>query len=185
MGRIETRLTAENIPYEMMPTGKAFDSFMFAYELDFDKYSALVSVGGDGTVHEVVNGMMARKDGKRLPVGMIGNGSGNVTMISLGITDVDVALDYIVAATCIKADIYKCLMDKEEDEGIPQGLEGHDQRRYSLIITFLGDVTKLFDLAIPLKPEHGHKAYELVFVEMLMAGDFQPYKFDVEIDGKT
>jgi sphingosine kinase len=64
----------------MMPTQKAFDSFEFAFNLDFDKYSALVSVGGDGTVHEVVNGMLARKDGKRLPVGMVGNGSGNLAM---------------------------------------------------------------------------------------------------------
>jgi diacylglycerol kinase family enzyme len=84
-----------------------------------------VAVGGDGTVHEVVNGMMARKDGKRLPVGVVGNGSGNAIMLMLGIGDVEVALDYIVAGCCIKADIYKVLIDKDEDTGIPVGLEGH------------------------------------------------------------
>jgi diacylglycerol kinase family enzyme len=29
---------------------------------DLHKYSALVSVGGDGTLHEVINGMMFRAD---------------------------------------------------------------------------------------------------------------------------
>lgn len=170
-----------------MPTQKAFDSFEFAFNLDFDKYSALVSVGGDGTVHEVVNGMLARKDGKRLPVGMVGNGSGNVTMKSLGIKDIEDALDYIVAATCIKADIYKCLFDKEEDVGIPEGREGYEQRRYSLIITMLGDVTTMVKMAIPIKPFFAAgKAYKLTFLRMwLTGGYFVPYKFDIEVDGKT
>ena len=109
-----------------MATRKAFDSFVYANEIDYDKYSALVSVGGDGTIHEVVNGMMARVDGKKLPIGMIGNGSGNCTMKALGIKDVNDGLDYIVAATCIKNDVYKVLIDHEKDEGIPEGKAGYD-----------------------------------------------------------
>jgi diacylglycerol kinase family enzyme len=45
-----------------------------------------VASGGDGTLHEVVNGMMQRKDGKRIPVGFIPNGSGNDICLNLGIT---------------------------------------------------------------------------------------------------
>ena len=37
----------------------------------------MVAVGGDGTMHEVVNGMLHRKDKKRLPIAFIPNGSGN------------------------------------------------------------------------------------------------------------
>jgi len=124
----------------MMVTGKAFDSFLFANEIDFDQYSGLVAVGGDGTMHEVVNGMLARKDNKQLPIGLIGNGSGKGTSQALGIDDVNDALDYIVAASCIKADIYKVLVDHEEDVGIPAGKEGLENRRYSIVCTVNGDV---------------------------------------------
>ena len=103
----------------MLATQKAFDSFTFAHDLDFDNYSGLVAVGGDGTMNEVVNGMLARPDKRRLPIGLIGNGSGDLSSLALGITDVNTALDYIVSASAIKADIYKVLVDHEEDINIP------------------------------------------------------------------
>lgn len=48
--------------------------------IDLDKYSAMVAVGGDGTYHEVVNGMLHRVDHKKIPVAFIPNGSGNDTL---------------------------------------------------------------------------------------------------------
>ena len=64
--------------------------------LDIDKYSAIVVVGGDGSFHEVMNGMMARSDKKRLPMAFIGNGSGDDTNKAVGVFDLEKALDYIV-----------------------------------------------------------------------------------------
>ena len=61
----------------MMPTKKAGDTFLFAREMDLAKYSALLASGGDGSYHEVTNGMLHRKDGLRVPLGFIPNGSGN------------------------------------------------------------------------------------------------------------
>ena len=58
-------------------TKKAGDSFEIPYEMNLEKYSALFSCGGDGTLSEVVNGMLAREDGVRKPIGVIPNGSGN------------------------------------------------------------------------------------------------------------
>ena len=37
-------------------------------ELDLSLYDAILIVGGDGTMHEVINGMLSRLDGKRIPV---------------------------------------------------------------------------------------------------------------------
>ncbi len=80
----------------MMATKKALDTFYYACEVDLDNYSLLVAAGGDGTYHEVANGMLARKDKKKIPFGMIPNGSGNDTCSSMGIFTLDHALDYIV-----------------------------------------------------------------------------------------
>ena len=60
-----------------------------AQEIDIDSHSALVAVGGDGTLHEVINGMMFRKDKKRVPVAFVPNGSGNDTCHSIGVHSID------------------------------------------------------------------------------------------------
>jgi sphingosine kinase len=44
---------------------------------NLSEYSALVAVGGDGTIHEVVNGMLKRQDKLKVPIAMLPNGSGN------------------------------------------------------------------------------------------------------------
>ena len=82
--------------------------------IDLDKYSALVAVGGDGTYHEVVNGMLHRVDKKKIPVAFIPNGSGNDTLRGLSVFDVNQALDYIVKADLIKLDLTRILLDHEE-----------------------------------------------------------------------
>jgi len=87
---IEKRLNAANIKFEMINTKKAGDTYtMPRDEIDLDKYSMLVACGGDGTYHEVINGMLARKDGKKIPIGMLPNGSGNDTCRSLGAEHLD------------------------------------------------------------------------------------------------
>ena len=62
---IEKRLNEGKIPFELIKTTKAGDTYsMPRDDIDLDKYSMLVGYGGDGTYHEVINGMLARKDGK-------------------------------------------------------------------------------------------------------------------------
>ena len=45
----------------------------------------LVVVGGDGSIHEVVNGMMNREDKKKIPIAGIPNGSGDDYLNSIGV----------------------------------------------------------------------------------------------------
>jgi len=68
------------IKYEIIMSEKPFDTFLIPNTFDIHKFCAIIAVGGDGTFHEVVNGMMQRKDKKKIPVGFIGNGSGNDTL---------------------------------------------------------------------------------------------------------
>jgi diacylglycerol kinase family enzyme len=44
---------------------------------DLRSYQAAVTLGGDGTFHELVNGILARKDGQRVAVSLIPLGTGN------------------------------------------------------------------------------------------------------------
>ena len=93
---IKSHFDQQSIPFHFYPTEKYFDSFTFAHTLDLTQHSALVAVGGDGTVHEVVNGMLARGDGMMLPVAVIPNGSGNTVSHTLGMgNDIQLALEYI------------------------------------------------------------------------------------------
>ena len=40
-----------------------------AYKLDYKGYDGLCIIGGDGTMHEIINGMFKRPDKKKLPIG--------------------------------------------------------------------------------------------------------------------
>ena len=135
---MEDRLQEAGIPYEMMPTQKAGDTFEFANRIDLSKYSAILAVGGDGSYFEVANGMLMREDGLRLPMGLVPNGSGNTVCYLLGIESVDEALDTVVAATACKFDIARVLADVEREEDIKPGRAGKDKRIYSLAGLFGG-----------------------------------------------
>lgn len=78
-------------------------------------------MGGDGTVSEIVNGMMTRKDGKKLPIAIIPNGSGNWMATLLGIFDVEMAIDTLVAKTVAKFSVLECLADADNLIEIPEG----------------------------------------------------------------
>ena len=58
-----------------------------AHKLDFDGYDGMIVIGGDGTMHEVVNGMLTRSDKKQIPIGLIPGGTGNSFMHDLELMD--------------------------------------------------------------------------------------------------
>jgi diacylglycerol kinase family enzyme len=97
--RLESYLKENNIPFEVHETKKAGDSFDIPMELDLNKYSALVSCGGDGTLSDIINGMMSREDQVRLPIAIIPNGSGNAAANGLGMQNTDLALDALKTRT--------------------------------------------------------------------------------------
>jgi YegS/Rv2252/BmrU family lipid kinase len=75
---LERTLQARGLEYTMLRTEGPGDATRFAAEALEDGRRFLVAVGGDGTVHEVVNGMM--RDGKPIAddavLGVVAAGSG-------------------------------------------------------------------------------------------------------------
>ena len=49
-------------------------------------YKKVVAMGGDGTIHEVINGLMAVPEDKRPALGIVPIGSGNDFAYSMNIT---------------------------------------------------------------------------------------------------
>lgn len=70
---------------------------------------AVIALGGDGLVHEVINGLMQRDAADRPIFGLIPVGSGNDYAASLGVSSkVDKAIEQLFAAQVRMADIGCC-----------------------------------------------------------------------------
>ena len=61
---IFTALSDNGIDFEVHETEGPLDAMKFIMSFEIDKFSALILVGGDGTIHESINGMLKRADNK-------------------------------------------------------------------------------------------------------------------------
>lgn len=76
---------------------------------DAQGYDTIVAVGGDGTVHEVLGGIMARPDDDRPAMTVLPTGSGNDYARTLGIDfDLSTAIRQIVTGTRTSVDVGVC-----------------------------------------------------------------------------
>jgi YegS/Rv2252/BmrU family lipid kinase len=67
-----------------------------ARTLPLDGYDSLCAIGGDGTFHEIVSGLMERGASASIPLGLIPGGTGNDVAQHLGISNPLVAVRRIV-----------------------------------------------------------------------------------------
>ena len=82
-----------------------------AHQLDFDGYEGIIVIGGDGTMHEIVNGMLTRPDKKKLPIGLIPGGTGNSFLHDLNLTNPLEAINAIIDGNISKIDVAKLEMN--------------------------------------------------------------------------
>jgi YegS/Rv2252/BmrU family lipid kinase len=80
-------------------------AFHIASELDFSAYDGCCVIGGDGTVHEVVNGLLQRCEEVPFPLGLIPAGSGNTLHLHLGTHDPTEATTKILAGETSSLDV--------------------------------------------------------------------------------
>lgn len=91
-------------------TSRGGDATRFARALDLDDYDGLCVIGGDGTVHEVVNGLLTRDDQRRIPLGLIPAGTGNTLHHQLHCSDPADAARAIVAGVTRPLDVARVRM---------------------------------------------------------------------------
>ena len=158
---------------------------------DIDKYSALVLVGGDGTIHEGLNGLLRREDGKKIPVGLLPNGSGDDACggFSLEIGGIRQGLEYILKGDTIKVDAIKVLIDHNSEQELYESakkdpsIKIEDYLRYSFINSGLCISANIARNAAALKPRLGSIAYTLQSLIELVK--FRMERFDIEVDRRS
>jgi YegS/Rv2252/BmrU family lipid kinase len=74
---IQNSLREANINFDAVATREPLDAITLAQQAQ-KKYSTVIGIGGDGTIHEIVNGLMrASGEGETIPLGVIPLGNGD------------------------------------------------------------------------------------------------------------
>ena len=139
------------------------DPYRKALDADLDRYSALVAVGGDGTLNQMVNGMLARPDRKRVPVGLIPTGQSNDMARSLGLTTETTlaAIQGIAKGEAIAVDTTRVLIDNDDESSLPATEERLQYCRHMISNASLSMPAKIANSANTWKGCFGASAFSL------------------------
>jgi YegS/Rv2252/BmrU family lipid kinase len=102
---------AGGIEFELIETKYAGHAKDIAKAMEIEKYESLCLIGGDGTMHEAINGMYSRQDNKRIPIGLIPAGTGNSLMHDFNCLDPTDATKWIVKGYTKKIDLAEISME--------------------------------------------------------------------------
>ena len=88
--------------------------------IDFQEGDALMSVGGDGTLSEIITGLLAREDNfsKNIPISIVPSGSGNSQANDMEITDYLDAMQRLLNGNIRKIDVGKVKFMSEGSEKV-------------------------------------------------------------------
>ncbi|MDM5200129.1 diacylglycerol kinase family lipid kinase [Fictibacillus enclensis] len=176
-------LAAEGVPYRSFFTeskGHAQKLAETVHSIHGEQAEAIITVGGDGTVHEVINGLH-KKD---IPVGFLPCGSGNDIMRGLGIRKKDRLDRLIKHLLSSRTNVRKIDVGCLQSAGI-----GRFRRRFVSVagIGFDGEVTKLTNASWYKdwlqRFGLGGLAYTISTIRLLFT--YRPADVMVKVDGRT
>ncbi len=176
--RIEERLRALNFPFEAVFTERRGHATLLARAALDAGFDLIVAVGGDGTVNEVLNGLVV--DGKAIQpaaaLGIITSGTGGDFARTAGLPrDMLAAAEHLARATGTRP------FDVGE---IVHGLYGQEQHRYFANVAGMG-----FDAEVIERLESGGKRgsgtipYLMALVRTVTS--FRNKDVKMEIDGRV
>ena len=172
-------LKAKSIEFIASITDHAYHAIELAREAVLSGFRKLLVVGGDGAVHEVLNGLYSQTEvsPSEVTVGLIPVGSGNDwSRLHRIPADYGRAVDLIAEAG---------VRTRLQDVACVHTLmDGKPYCRYMMNIGGLGfdsDVCRRFDIA----KEHGH-AGDRQYLKSLLSGflAYRPLRFRVVVDGE-
>ena len=99
------KLKEHNIDVEMLISHKQGNSITIAENLDIKNYDGILTVGGDGTLFEVINGLLKNKQDFKIPIGQIPVGTGNSFIKDLGINNLEESLRVIIGGKTKAVDL--------------------------------------------------------------------------------
>jgi YegS/Rv2252/BmrU family lipid kinase len=104
---VQPRFTAAGAELEVHITRSAGDASELARTLDLSDCQGLCLIGGDGTIHEVANGLLAREIPVSVPLGIIPGGTGNSVAMHLGFLNPEHAVEKILDGRTQPVDVVR------------------------------------------------------------------------------
>ena len=102
---LKPSLENHSFNYETKTTTHYGHAEQIIESIDLLDFNAILVLGGDGTMHEVINGLLNREDKINLPIGNIPTGSGNSLLYDLGKFNIRESIDIIFKNETRKIDI--------------------------------------------------------------------------------
>lgn len=116
--QVRPLLAEAGMELQVHTTSRAGEATELAAELDLSGLAGLCSIGGDGTNHEVVCGLMRRADPAAVPLGIIPGGTGNSLAQHLNCLDPLTAAEKIAAGRTVPLDVARIT----SEEGIEHAI---------------------------------------------------------------
>ena len=87
LGLVINEFERNSIEFTLNFTEHSGHAINIVKNFNFSEYSTVCAVGGDGTLNEVLNGMLTRSDQRKVPIGLIPGGTGNSFMKTMDLLD--------------------------------------------------------------------------------------------------
>ena len=108
-------LAAADLQLDVRETTHSGHARQITRETDLTRYQGLCLIGGDGTIHEVVSGLIERDDPVSIPLGIIPGGTGNDVANHLRIDGPTDGAQRIVAGRTCPFDVARVESDGQID----------------------------------------------------------------------
>jgi YegS/Rv2252/BmrU family lipid kinase len=114
-----TQLLSEaNVSVDLYKLERSGHAQEIVEQEDLSAYDCLCIVGGDGTFHEAINGLMRRPEHQRkIPLAIIPAGTGNSFTLELyGRTDVHKAVKHVLRGLCCPIDVTRVHYSEDKED---------------------------------------------------------------------
>tara|TARA_Y100001970_G_scaffold110511_1_gene138034 strand:+ start:269 stop:1156 length:888 start_codon:yes stop_codon:yes gene_type:complete len=154
-----------NIEFTLINTEYSGHAINLVKNFNFNEYSSVCAVGGDGTLNEVLNGMLGRDDQKKVPIGLVPGGTGNSFMKTLDLLEPLEAIMKIINNKPRSIDIMRA--------------SGYDGVYYSLNLVGWGMATDISIVAEKLRFIGGQR-YNIASVIEIIINKKRPAKLIID-----